>query len=128
MTKWGIEPFTQGAAPTVDWMDRWTPENRTNEKPRIYVGWETPIMDTPSTYFLQNGSYFRLKNLQVGYTFEQEWLKQIKVNSIRLYFSGDNLFTITKYPYLDPERSGSAWQFVQYPQNRVLSLGASINF
>lgn len=98
-------------------MDRWTPENKTNEKPRIYVGRETPAMSgMPSTYFLQNGSYFRLKNLQVGYTFEQEWLKQIKVNSIRLYFSGDNLFTITKYPYLDPERSSSDGSFALYPQ------------
>lgn len=126
---WGFEPFCQGSAPTVDWRDRWTPENRTNEKPRIYVGRETPAMSNmPSTYFLQNGSYFRLKNLQVGYTFEQEWLKQIKVNSIRLYFSGDNLFTITKYPYLDPERSSSDGSFALYPQNRVLSLGASVNF
>lgn len=129
VSNWGFEPFSQGSAPTVDWKDRWTPENPTNEKPRIYVGRETPGMSNmQSTYFLQNGSYFRLKNLQVGYTFEQEWLKQVKVNSIRLYFSGDNLFTITKYPYLDPERSSVDGEFALYPQNKVLSLGASINF
>lgn len=129
VSSWGFEPFAQGTAPTVDWRERWTPENRTNEKPRIYVGRETPGMsDMKSTYFLQNGSYFRLKNLQVGYTFEQEWLKQIKVNSIRLYFSGDNLFTITEYPYLDPERTSVDGEFALYPQNKVLSLGASINF
>ena len=127
---WGFEPFCQGSAPTVDWLtDRWTPENPTNEKPRIYVGRETPAMSNmPSTYFLQNGSYFRLKNLQVGYTFKQDWLQKIKVNSRRVYFSGDNLFTITKYPYLDPERSSSDGSFALYPQNRVLSLGASVNF
>lgn len=127
---WGFEPFCQGAAPTVDWLtERWTPENPTNEKPRIYVGRETPAMSNmQSTYFLQNGSYFRLKNLQVGYTFKQDWLQKIKVNSLRVYFSGDNLFTITKYPYLDPERSSSDGSFALYPQNRVLSLGASVNF
>lgn len=126
---WGFEPFCQGAAPTVDWRNRWTPENPTNEKPRIYMGRETPSMSgMPSTYFLKNGSYLRLKSLQIGYTFEQEWLKQMKVNSVRLYFSGDNLFTITKYPYLDPERTSSDGSFALYPQNRVLSLGASINF
>lgn len=126
---WGYEPFCQGAAPTADWRNRWTPENLTNEKPRIYIGRETPSMSgMPSTYFLKNGSYLRLKSLQIGYTFEQEWLKQLKVNSIRLYFSGDNLFTITNYPYLDPERTSSDGSFALYPQNKVLSLGASINF
>lgn len=86
------------------------------------------MSNMPSTYFLQNGSYFRLKNLQVGYTFKQKWLQTIKINSLRLYFSGDNLFTITQYPYLDPERSSSDGSFALYPQNRVLSLGASVNF
>lgn len=126
---WGYEPFCQGSAPTADWRDRWTPENLTNEKPRIYIGRETPSMSgIPSTYFLKNGSYLRLKSLQIGYTFQQKWLKQLKVNSIRLYFSGDNLFTITNYPYLDPERTSSDGSFALYPQNKVLSLGASINF
>lgn len=127
---WGFEPFCQGAAPTEDWLtERWTPENPTNEKPRIYIGRETPAMSNmPSTYFLQNGSYFRLKNLQVGYTFKQKWLQTVKVNSLRLYFSGDNLFTITSYPYLDPERSSDDGSFALYPQNKVFSLGASINF
>lgn len=127
---WGYEPFCQGAAPTVDWLtERWTPENPTNEKPRIYVGRETPAMSNmPSTYFLKNGSYFRLKNLQIGYTFKQKWLQAVKVNSLCLYFSGDNLFTFTKYPYLDPERSSSDGSFALYPQNKVFSLGASINF
>lgn len=125
---WGFEPFSQGAPPTVNWRNRWTPENKTNELPRIYIARETPSMSgMPSTFFLKDASFFRLKNLQVGYTFQQDWLKKAKINSARFYLSADNLFTITNYPYLDPERKGDG-NFAVYPQNKVFSIGTSINF
>ncbi|WP_162304426.1 TonB-dependent receptor [Maribellus luteus] len=125
---WGFEPFRQGSVPTTDWRNRWTETNKTNEMPKIYIAGSTPsISGLNSTYFLKDASYLRLKNIQFGYTFNQPWLEKAKISKIRLYFSGDNLLTITQYPYLDPERT-SGGRFVDYPQNKIYSLGATITF
>lgn len=126
---WGFEPFLHGSPPTENWRNRWTPQNPTNTMPGIYVGGQTPAMSNmPSTYFLQDASYLRLKTLQLGYNFQNSWVKAMKINSIRLYFSADNLLAFTKFPYLDPERPASVTTMSVYPQNRVLSVGANINF
>lgn len=58
-----------------------------------------------STLFLYKTDYLRLKNLTLGYTFPQKWMKKIHVADLRVYFSGENLFTFTKYPGMDPELS-----------------------
>jgi TonB-linked SusC/RagA family outer membrane protein len=111
VTGWGTIPFVQGAPPTTDWLDRWTPDNPSTTMPRIYWGGNAPQKITrASTFFLQDGSYLRLKNLVFG-----------------LYFSGDNLFTSTKFKGLDPERGGSG-DLVQYPQNKIYSFGLNVTF
>ncbi|WP_243406423.1 SusC/RagA family TonB-linked outer membrane protein [Siphonobacter curvatus] len=123
---WGTVPFVQGSPPTVDWRNRWTPENPSTTMPRIYWGWGAPDrIRRASSYFLQDASYLRLKNLTFGYTIPQTVLKKMGMNNLRVYFSGDNLLTFTKYPGLDPERGGSG-SFVQYPQNKVFSFGLNI--
>lgn len=83
------------------------------------------------TRFLQDGSYVRLKNLQVGYTFPSEWMKKIHISNLRIYFSGENLWTHTKMiKVLDPEslevskmKSGGS-----YPLSRTYSFGLSVEF
>jgi len=57
----------------------------------------------PSTRYLEDGSYIRLKNLQIGYTIPESLTKQVKIKKARIYFSGINLYTFTKYTGLDPE-------------------------
>ncbi len=82
------------------------------------------------TRYLQDASYMRLKNLQIGYTFKQSWLKKASINSIRVYFSGENLLTITSLSkVLDPEslevakmKSGAS-----YPLTKTYSFGLSVN-
>ncbi|REA64336.1 SusC/RagA family TonB-linked outer membrane protein [Dyadobacter luteus] len=123
---WGTVPFVQGSPPTTDWRNRWTPENPSTTMPRIYWGWGAPDrIRRPSSYFLQDASYLRLKNLTVGYSLPQTLVKKIGMDNLRLFFSGDNLITATKYPGLDPERGGSG-AFVQYPQNKIYSFGLNI--
>ena len=62
----------------------------------------------PSTFYIEDGSYLRCKNLQLGYSFDQKLLKQLKyVSSMRVYVSVQNLFTITNYPLYDPEVSSN---------------------
>jgi hypothetical protein len=125
---WGVTPFVQGSPPTKDWLDRWTPENPSTTMPRIYWGWSAPEkFSRASSYFIQDASYFRLKNLVFGYTLPEGLLKKYKIERLRVYFSGDNLLTATKFKGLDPERYGNG-DLVQYPQNKIYSFGVQVNF
>jgi hypothetical protein len=60
-------------------------------------------MQKNSTYFIEDGSYFRMKDLQVGYTFPASWLGKTGISRLRLYVQATNLFTISDYSGLDPE-------------------------
>jgi len=126
VNNWGTIPFVQGAPPTTDWENRWTPQNPSATMPRIYWGFNAPQKITrPSTYFLQSGSYLRLKNLVIGYTFPKKMMNSIGIQGLRIYVSGDNLLTATNYRGLDPERSGSG-DYLQYPQNKIYSFGLNL--
>jgi TonB-linked SusC/RagA family outer membrane protein len=125
---WGTIPFVQGASPTTDWLNAWTPEHPSTTMPRIYFGQGAPDkIARASTYFLQDASYLRLKNLVFGYTIPAQITKKVGINRLRVYFAGDNLFTITKFKGLDPERYGSGDE-VQYPQNKIYSFGVNVTF
>lgn len=125
---WGTIPFVQGAPPTTDWRGRWTDTNPSATTPRIYWGWSAPEKITRnSSWYLQDGSYLRLKNLTVGYTLPNTLTERASISQLRVYFSGDNLLTRTKYPGLDPER-GSSGTFVNYPQNKIYSFGVNVTF
>ena len=80
------------------------------------------------TRYLQNAAYLRLKNVQFGYTFPKVWMNEIGLQSLRIYFSGDNLWTATGlHGYYDPEGLGSGDGRV-YPLSRTYSVGLNINF
>ncbi|GGZ12980.1 SusC/RagA family TonB-linked outer membrane protein [Echinicola pacifica] len=128
VNNWGTIPFIQGAPPTVDWRNRWTEENPSTTMPRMYWGWnDSGKISRTSSYYLQDASYMRLKNLVVGYSFSEHLIEKLNLSKLRLYFSGDNLFTFTQYPGLDPERAGNG-NFVNYPQNKIYSLGVQVQF
>ncbi len=125
---WGTLPFVQGSPPTTDWRDRWTAENPSTTMPKIYWGFSAPAkIRRTSSYYLQDASYLRLKNLSIGYNLPTSLIERIKLKKLRLYVSGDNLLTFTDYPGLDPERGGSG-RFVNYPQNKIYSLGVNVQF
>jgi hypothetical protein len=65
----------------------------------------------PNSYFVENGSYLRLKNAQIGYTFNIPALKKAGIQKLRAYVSATNLFTITGYSGIDPELSGGTTNF-----------------
>jgi TonB-linked SusC/RagA family outer membrane protein len=86
--------------------ERWTGENTSDTQPR--ASWSAKANNTrPSTRFLENGSFVRLKNVQIGYNFDNALTQKIGLDQFRLYASVSNLLTITKYPGLDPEFSTS---------------------
>lgn len=128
VNNWGTIPFVQGSPPTTDWRERWTENNPSTTMPRIYWGWGAPErIQRPSSWYLQDASYLRLKNLTFGYTVPTNVTKRLGIEQVRLFFAGDNLITFTKYPGLDPERGGSG-SFVQYPQNKIYSFGLNVKF
>jgi TonB-linked SusC/RagA family outer membrane protein len=125
---WGIEPFRQGSVPTTDWRNRWTPTNPTNTMPKIYVAdGYAPVQNYASSYFLKEASFLRLRNLQLGYTMPVQLISRISMKSLRIYASADNVFTVSKFPGLDPERAGDG-NYVTYPQTRTFTLGAMVQF
>ena len=86
-----------------------------------------------SSYFVENGSYLKLKDLQIGYTLPEKVSNRIGLSTTRIYIAGSNLFTITKYTGLDPELGGGVnGRGVEtdglYPQTRFISLGVNLKF
>lgn len=91
---------------------------------------------TVSSYLVEKGDYFKLKNLSIGYTFPAKWTTKAKINKLRLYFSAQNVFTITKYSGNDPELgrySGDKlmWNVdtqYRYLPSRLFSFGLDVKF
>lgn len=88
-----------------------------------------------SSRFIEDGSYLRLKNLTIGYTFNKDLMQRVHVSSLRLYVSAQNLLTFTQYSGLDPEvnYSGNSTQvigtdFFTFPQARAITIGANLKF
>lgn len=125
---WGIEPFRQGSVPTTDWRNRWTPTNHSNTMPKIYLAdGYPPVQNYNSTYFLKDASFMRLKSIQLGYTLPVNIISKAGMKSLRFYFAADNVFTASKYPGLDPERTGDG-RYVTYPQIRTFTFGGTVQF
>ncbi|WP_243732314.1 TonB-dependent receptor [Pedobacter duraquae] len=105
-------------------LEAWSPENTGSNIPRIRANDPNKNFQQPSDWFLENGNYLRMKNLLLGYT-----LPKMKWNSgFRVYFSGDNLLTFTKYSGMDPEVGGIGFDGGQFPLARVYSVGVSVKF
>lgn len=111
-------------------LDAWSPENRGSDIPRISKNDPNGNFTTSSDWYLEDASYLRLKNLTIGYDFTdfiQKWghLNDRK-SSLYVYFSAENVFTITKYSGMDPEVGG--FDTMKYPLSRVFSLGVKITY
>ncbi len=85
-----------------------------------------------SSYLIEDGSFIKLKNLQLGYNIPETVLSRVNIGSIRVYLQGINLFTITKYSGLDPELGGNDTSFGvdggNYPLVKQYLIGVNVNF
>lgn len=86
-----------------------------------------PVQNYNSTYFLKEASFIRLKNIQLGYTVPLSLISKVGMKSLRAYFAADNVFTLSDYPGLDPERVGDG-RYAIYPQVRTFTFGATVQF
>ena len=87
----------------------------------------SPTNTENSTRFIEDGSYLRLKNLQIGYTLPQHITQKFRCNRLRFYATASNLFTITKYKGYDPEVGGGV-DYGNYPQSRTFTFGLNASF
>ncbi|MBM6992543.1 MAG: TonB-dependent receptor [Prevotella sp.] len=115
-------------------LNRWTGEGTSNKYPRFVIGDGTNWQS--SDLYITDGSYFRLKNIQLGYTLPKAVTSKFFVSKLRFYVAAENLFTLTKYAGYDPEiSSGSSTEatalgvdYGVYPQSRTITVGVNIGF
>ncbi|WP_207512540.1 SusC/RagA family TonB-linked outer membrane protein [Longitalea luteola] len=126
-------PFTKpfynfGNSPYFLVENAWTPDNPNAAFPRLssYQATLSAHNAHANSGWIRDGSYLRLKSAQLGYTLPKKWLNTAKINTIRVYVSGFNLFTWDKLKYLDPEMPNVNNGF--YPQQRMMSGGVNITF
>lgn len=106
--------------------------NPNSDTPRIIYGDMRNSYD--SDRFLENGYYFRMKNISIGYNFKQDWIRNLGIEKLRLFATGSNLLTITGYSGLDPDFKGvnSVWNSgtdgFAYPNTRSVMFGLDLTF
>ena len=115
-------------------LNRWTGEGTSNTQPRFMF--DSPNMNyRASDLWVEDASFLRARNVQLGYTLPQKWTQKVAVQRLRVYVQAENLFTLTKYTGCDPEVTGgngfSSDLGVDrgvYPQSRTFSVGVNLNF
>jgi hypothetical protein len=114
--------------PTELYWQRWTPQNPSSTVPRALPSWtQNDGVVNPSSEWIRDASYLRLKNLQVGYNFSLKIFKNVSLKKARVYYSGQNILTFTKFSKgFDPEAPIGRGDY--YPQVLTHSLGLSITF
>lgn len=113
-----------------DILNAWTPQNTNTNIPRVVQGDPSGNYSKVSDFYVEDGSYLRLKNLTVGYSLPRELYKKLDVNKIRVYVTSNNLFTITKYTGFDPEVGMETYgvDTGRYPQARSFIFGLEVGF
>ena len=115
--------------PTSVLLDSWSTQNTSAALPRILTTYtQNDPSSMPSSFWVKNGSYLRLKNFQVGYSLPQAWLHAIRVQKVRLYYSGQNILTFSSlYKWIDPEAPNIS-SIYYYPQVKTNTIGLNVTF
>lgn len=104
--------------------DVWTPENTDAKYPAATGEWSEDYGAAGSTFWMRNGAYMRLKNLNIAYTLPQKWYQSLGLNMVQIYGNGTNLFSIDGMDEMDPEQD----KLDSYPIMRTFTIGLNINF
>ena len=119
------------------WLRSWTPNNPSDRYARALPngGDNSSLNNVPSSVWIEDGSFLKLKNLAIGYTLPASLLSKYAITKVRVYASAQNLFVITKYSGLDPEigiQGGNATQNGvdngTYPSSRYFTFGLNVSF
>ena len=122
---WGVEKGNYRTA----FLDRWTADNPRQDVtyPRLHVGYGNSINDEPSTWWLRDGSFLRLKNAEIGYVLPEKALKTLRISGLRFYLLGENLAVFDHVKFWDPEQ-GNRNRGVSYPMSHSFTLGVELDF
>jgi len=106
--RWWTDFYTNflGAKSKTALYDSWTPTHQNAKAPIQEIDGSFSTSTVPNSYYVENGSYLRLRNMQIGYTIDPQILKSVGIDRLKIYLSGANLITITKYSGVDPEIVG----------------------
>ena len=113
--------------------DAWTSGNTSAKYPSVYY----QVNNTDFWYsdkMVFDGSYLKIKQIQLGYTFPKKWMSKVDITNLRIYVSLDDFFTITSYPGMDPESSGGTDSYTVgidrgfFPNAKKIMFGASLTF
>lgn len=116
-------PTISGNVTTV-FLDRYSESANPNGNfPRLGNG---DYNSQPSSFWLKDASYLRLKNIELGYSFKQEWIRKAKLERLRIYVSAQNILTITGIDDYDPEKYGTDTRGHAYPNAKTFSVGLNI--
>jgi TonB-linked SusC/RagA family outer membrane protein len=122
-----LHAFTTNRALLQYWADDHWSEDRRN----IYAVWprlSAAVVENnmqTSTWFMRDGSFLRLKTVELGYSLPHKWIDRLKMQNLRIYASGSNLFVISAFKMWDPEMAGDG---LKYPLQRIFNLGVNIEF
>ena len=111
-------------------LGRWTGEGTSNNYPRLTNNDSNNNFNNPSDFYLEDGDYLRLKVIQLGYNLPSDLTAKSGISKIRLYVTGENIFTFTKYTGYDPEIGGGVLGIDRgfYPQAKTGLLGINVQF
>jgi len=123
--------FYENTGASKDLLKSWSIERYEQGLPIVYP--RLSVTESPnyatSTYWLENASYLRLKNMEIGYTLQANALKKVGLSSVRIYINGNNLITwCNLFPGEDPEFPSGSANVEPYPVTRIYNLGLNINF
>ena len=124
-------PFLNGAGVLSRWEpgNTWTPENPGAKLPRLLQYSASSSQNySANSFWLQDASYMRIKDIQIGYTLPQQWLQKAKIQGLRVYVDAQNAFTFTRFEGIDPERPLTNASSAQYPNVRIISGGVNVKF
>ena len=124
---WGITGSEWQSSPFTVHMDRWTPTNPNGYFPKFYMSGENGKNMNTQTKYMQNGAYFRLKNVQLGYTIPTSVFQGIGIQKLRVFALVENVFTISplqRHSTIDPEIAISDMKI--YPMQRGYSMGVNL--
>ena len=119
-------PFHGGGANTGAWYrDAWRPDKPSKTIQRLSS--DPTRFEIVSAYYLEDASYIRAKNIELGYTLPKHIIDRLSISGIRIYASIQNAFTLTKMRFgFDPEKPGTTTNTLQYPQVRISTIGVNI--
>ena len=133
-TKWWTDFYSsfQGGKSKRALNDAWTPQNKNAKLPIVENSSNFSNQQVPNSYLVEDGSYLRLKTIQLGYTLPKKVINKYGIDRFRIYIQAANLFTITKYDGLDPEFIGGDTAFGidygNYPNQKQFLFGVNVTF